>query len=117
MAHEPVQAGRLRRNESRDPPLCFESAERAAVRRREAERAADGGARRSERQTAGRGRRREAALQGDGRYSDQAMQAAFADGCRVLRRMREREPREPHKPPTTKLSADRIGWAGDAAAA
>ena len=76
-----------------------------------------GGARRSERQTAGRGRRREAALQGDGRYSDQAMQAAFADGCRVLRRMREREPREPHKPATTKLSADRIGWAGDAAAA
>ena len=40
-----------------------------------------------------------------------------ADGCRVLRRMREREPREPHKPATTKLSADRIGWAGDAAAA
>jgi hypothetical protein len=40
-----------------------------------------------------------------------------ADGCRVLRRMREREPREPHKPPTPKLSADRIGWAGDAAAA
>ena len=76
-----------------------------------------GGARRSERQTAGRGRRREAALQGDGRYSDQAMQAAFADGCRVLRRMREREPREPHKPATPKLSADRIGWAGDAAAA
>ena len=63
------------------------------------------------------GRRREAALQGAGRYPDQAMQAAFADGCRVLRRMREREPREPHKPPTTKLSADRIGWAGDAAAA
>ena len=62
-------------------------------------------------------RRREAALQGDGRYSDQAMQAAFADGCRVLRRMREREPREPHEPPTPKLSADRIGWAGDAAAA
>ena len=40
-----------------------------------------------------------------------------ADGCRVLRRMREREPREPHKPATPKLSADRIGWAGDAAAA
>ena len=108
------------------PSPCFKSAERAAVRlaTRDPPRASKarsgrrcGGARRSERQTAGRGRRREAALQGDGRYSDQAMQAAFADGCRVLRRMREREPREPHKPATPKLSADRIGWAGDAAAA
>jgi len=51
-----------------------------------------------------------------GKYSDQAPRSAGADGLRALRRMRARQPSAPTQRLIT-LSADRMCWAGNAAAA